>query len=169
VIEVFPYEQFAEEAVSGQVPAGEVARKVQSLAWEGHISGAAHMARAWFGRLPGSQYIRRVMAWYVSRHSGYRLLPFRKGEGFDAAVDEWNPSDEVFRRLRAEYEAVCRDGARERGSLLVMYQVLGPHGRGDLEKVVERVQKAVGRAARGDLWYTAMPLPPEGELGEFDA
>jgi hypothetical protein len=35
---------------------------------------------------PFSQFVHRVVAWYVSMQSGYWVLPSRRENGFDAAV-----------------------------------------------------------------------------------
>lgn len=168
MIDAVSTRRFAEEAVSGRLTASEVAERVESVAWDAHLSGAAHMARAWLASLPVSQFIRRVVAWYVSLWSGYRVLPFRRGRDFDAAVDQWDPSEESMERLRRRYEEVRREGAARRGSLLAVYVVLRPHDGRKLADVARRVRDAVGSDRRGDVWFMSFPLPAEGELGEFD-
>lgn len=168
MVDALSVRRFAEEAVSGRLSASEAAERAESLVWDAHLSGAAHMARAWLSVFPLSQFIRRVVAWYVSVWSGYRVLPFRRGEGFDAAVDQWDPSGECMERLRRRYEEVRREGASCRGSLLAVYVVLKPHDGRKLADVVRRVRDAVGSDRRGSLWFVQLPLPPDCELGEFD-
>jgi len=168
VIDTLSVRHLAEDAVSGWLTASEVAERVESVAWDAHLSGAAHMARAWLASLPVSQFIRRVVAWYVSLWSGYRVLPFRRESGFDAAVDQWDPSGEFMERLRRRYGEVRREGASCRGSLLAVYVVLKPHDSRKLADVVRRVRGAVGSDGRGGVWFMSFPLPPECELGEFD-
>ncbi|MEW5933421.1 MAG: hypothetical protein AB1816_07560 [Bacillota bacterium] len=85
---VADYERFGEEVASGQLPASEIARRVESFVLDGRLSGAARMARTWLCLFSRSQFIRRVAAWYVSLWSGYRVFPFRQGRAFDAAVEE---------------------------------------------------------------------------------
>lgn len=171
MVELFPYDEFAEEAASGRVAVADVARRVRSLVSDALVSGAGRMARAFLDVLPGSQYVRRVVAWYASRKCpDFRVLPFRLGDRFDAAVDCWDVSDGRFRAERERSEAVVRDGSRVRGSLLVLYAVLGPHGPEDLERAVSAAARALAAEVkgRGDVHYVSLPLPPEEELGEFD-
>ena len=168
LIDAVSTRRFAEEAVSGRLTASEVAERVESVAWDAHLSGAAHMARAWLSVLPLSQFIRRVFAWYVSLWSGYRVLPFRQGNAFDAAVDGWDPSEESMERLRRRYGEVRREGASCRGSLLAVYVVLKPHDGRKLADVVRRVRGAVASDGCGGVWFMSFPLPPECELGECD-
>ena len=118
--------------------------------------------------LPGSHAVYQVVfAWYVSLWSGCRVLPFRRGNAFDAAVDAWDPSEEFVEGLR-RYDEVRREGASRRGSLLAVYVVLKPHDGRKIADVVRRVRAAVGSDRRGEVWFAHLPLPPECELGEFD-
>lgn len=113
-------ERFAEEVASGQLPASEIARQVESFVLDGWLSGAARMARTWLCLFPGSQFIRRVAAWYVSLWSGYRVFPFRQGRAFDAAAEEWEPSGAVVERLKRQCWEVPCEGVSRRGSLLMV-------------------------------------------------
>jgi hypothetical protein len=142
---------------------------MESFVLDGRLSGAARMARTWLCLFPGSQFIRRAAAWYVSLWSGYRVFPFRQGRAFDAAVEEWEPSGALMERLKRQCREVRREGASRRSSLLMVYAVLRPHDPKKLEEVLKRVREAVGPDRRGDAWFTWLPLPPEEELGEFDA
>jgi len=72
-------------------------------------------------------------------------------------------------RLKRQCREVRREGASRRGSLLMVYAVLRPHDPKKLEEVLKRVREAVGPDRRGDVWFTWLPLPPEEELGKFDA
>lgn len=169
MVEDFPFERFAEEAASGRVAVDDVARRVRSLVEDALVSGAARMARVFLRLLPPSLFLRRVVAWYASRHSpDFRVLPIRVGEGLDAAVDLWDAAS--LDRECARYEEVVREGSRERGSLLVFYAVVGPHGPGDLQRAFGALCRALGSElrVRGDGVLVGLPLPPEEELGEFD-
>lgn len=168
MIDAVAIRRLADEAASGRLTASEVAERMESLAWDAYLSGAAYMARVWLASLPPSQFIRRVMAWYVSFWSGYRVLPYRRGKNLDAAVDQWDPSEANLKRLRARFEETSRSGARRRGSLLAVYVVLKPHDGPGLAGVVQRMRDAAGPDRRGDVWFMSFPLPPEGDLGEFD-
>ena len=171
MVELFPYDDFAQEAVSGRVAVADVARKVQSLVADGLVAGGARMARAFLDVLPGSQYIRRVVAWYASRKCpDFRVLPIKVGGALDAAVDCWDVSDGRFRAERERSEAVVREGSRARGALVALYAVLGPHGPQDLERAVSAAARALAAEVkgRGDVHYVSLPLPPDEELGEFD-
>lgn len=172
MVELFPYHEFAEQAVSGCLSASEVAARVRSLVSDALLAGAGRMARAFLDRLPASQYVRRVFAWYVSRNNSYfRVLPFRMGDAFDAAVDVWDCSDQLFWREQAHYNDVVWNGSRRRGSLLVLWAVLCPHGPEDLDRALSAAITGLATAAggRGNVHYISLPLPPEEELGEFDA
>lgn len=168
LVELFEFDGFVGDVAAGRLPPGEAAGRLQRLVGQAMAQGAERIARALLdGLLPESGFIRRVVAWYLSRVNPQflvRVLP----EGC-VQVEEWDLPDWQFLRQREEYTAVCRDGARRRGSLLILYVVLQPHDQSGLRRVLAAVRGALRGRMRGHVWYSLLPLPPQGQLGEFDA
>lgn len=167
------YGRLAREVLSGRMTEGQVAWKMSDLAWDGHLSGAAQMARAWFSRFPPSLWIRRLVAWYMSRASGYRLLPIRVGDRDDVAVDEYDPDLTDASALAEEARAAVEAPISERGGLLVIYVPVRPHRPEDTARLFRDVAHAARRVLPegAGLYYNVYPVPSgaEAELPEFDA